>query len=180
MQNIPSSTNEVRRDQAGLSAPLSGHWPQLLAAMRQLMQASELHSRYLIRACGLTVPQVLVLRAIQDLERPTVGRISQAVSLSAPTVTTILNRLEERGLVTRDRGATDRRQIFLSLTARGREVLAAAPGLLPEAFVSEFQGLADWEQSLLLSSLQRLSGMLGAAVAAGGEAAGVGRPLIAG
>lgn len=159
-----SNTNQMNGAQA-MPDPLSGQWPLLLAAMRQLVQAGELHSRRLIGACGLTVPQVLVLTAIRDLERPTVGRISQVVTLSAPTVTTILNRLEERALVVRGRGDTDRRQIILSLTETGRAALAAAPSLLPEAFVMQFRGLAPWEQTLLLSGLQRLAAMMAGAVA---------------
>ena len=141
--------------------PLSGNWPQLLVALRQLAQAGELHSRHLISACGLTVPQTLVLRAIDGLEQATAGRISQLVSLSPPTVTAILNRLEERQLVQRDRGASDRRLVILSLTSRGREVLATAPSLLPPAFMARFAALPLWEQTLLLSSLQRLAEMMG-------------------
>lgn len=160
---MPQSETSHTKQMARIASlePLSGNWPQLLAAMRQLMQAGELHSRQLIRACGLTVPQTLVLRAIDGLERPTAGRISQLVSLSPPTVTAILNRLEERALIARDRGATDRRQILLSLTPRGREVLAAAPSLLPEVFMGRFAALPQWEQTLLLSSLQRLAEMMG-------------------
>lgn len=163
-QTIKSNTNELA-SAADLPDPLSGPWPQLLAALRQLGQAGELHSRRMIRASGLTMPQTLVLIAIRDLERPTVGRISQAVSLSPPTVTTILNRLEERELVRRGRAVDDRRQIMLSLTEAGRGALLAAPSLLPETFVRRFGALAPWEQSLLLSSLQRLAAMMAEAVA---------------
>ena len=167
-------TNELAAQTPAPPDPLSGNWPQLLAAMRQLTQAGELHSRRLIGACGLTVPQTLVLRAIDGLEAPTVGRISQRVSLSPPTVTAILNRLEERALVVRDRGASDRRQIILSLTPRGRELQAAAPSLLPDAFMARYGALPLWEQTLLLSSLQRLAEMMGDGVAGAGDAASEG------
>jgi hypothetical protein len=56
----------------------------------------------------------------------------------------------------------DRRRVLVRLTEAGFSVLAEAPSLLQDQFVERFRKLADWEQTLILSSLQRVSSMMGA------------------
>lgn len=137
-------------------------WQDVLVTLRQIIRATDLHSRKLMKACGLTIPQVVVLRAVQDLGNVTVRSISRHVSLSQATVTTILNRLEQRGLVRRVRNDKDKRVVNVALTADGERVLAQSPTLLHESFVSRFEALEGWEQTLILSSLQRVARMMDA------------------
>lgn len=133
---------------------------QLVASLRGIAHAIELQSKALLRACGLTLPQLLVLAAIRELGDVTARRLSDHVSLTPPTVTTILNRLEERGLVWRDRNAADRRVSHARLTEAGRHLLASAPALLPEAFAARFARLPAWEQTQTLAAVQRLAHMM--------------------
>lgn len=135
-------------------------WQDVLVALRQIIRATDIHSRKLMKACGLTIPQVVVLRAIHDLGNVTVRSISRHVSLSQATVTTILNRLEQRQLVRRVRSERDKRVVNVVLTLEGNRVLASSPTLLHESFVSRFEHLENWEQTLILSSLQRVAGMM--------------------
>ena len=100
-----------------------------------------------MKTCGLTIPQVMVLRAIDELQNVTVRRISNHVSLSQATVTTILNRLEQRGLAERRRSTTDKRVVNTVLTAAGQNVLKAAPTMLHEEFISQFEALPEWEKN---------------------------------
>jgi predicted ArsR family transcriptional regulator len=82
------------------------------------------------------------------------------VSLSHATVTGILDRLERRGVVQRHRSDSDRRQIVVRLTEQGHKALASAPPPLQESFLNNFRRLQDWEQTLVLSSLQRIASMM--------------------
>ena len=66
----------------------------VLVSLRRIIRATDLHSKRMIRECGLTTPQVMILKAIEELGDVTVRRISNHVLLSQATVTTILNRLE--------------------------------------------------------------------------------------
>jgi len=75
-------------------------------------------------------------------------------------VTTILNRLEQRQLVQRVRNERDKRVVNVVLTAEGEQMLGNAPTLLHESFISRFEHLDDWEQTLILSSLQRVAQMM--------------------
>ncbi|MCF7979620.1 MAG: hypothetical protein K9L82_16740, partial [Chromatiaceae bacterium] len=76
-------------------------------------------------------------------------------------VTDILNRLESRELVARARSSEDRRRVMVSATDKAVAIMARSPPLLQEAFVQRFQALEEWEQSLLISSLQRITTLMG-------------------
>ena len=105
---------------------------KVLIPLRQIIRATDMHSKKVMRRYGLTIPQLVILRAINDRSNITVRTISKHVSLSQATVTTVLNRLEQRGLVTRTRSADHRRQ--KAFTLGGHAVVCsrlAAVGCLP-------------------------------------------------
>lgn len=134
----------------------------VLIAIRKIIRATDLHSRQLIKNVGLTAPQLLVLHAIRDLGAVAISRLSTEVSLSQATVTTILDRLESRGLVVRRRSERDKRIVHALLTDAGRETVERAPVPLQEAFIVRFEKLPEAEQEEILSALQRVAAMMGA------------------
>ncbi|MFH1464119.1 MAG: MarR family transcriptional regulator [Pseudomonadota bacterium] len=134
----------------------------VLVALRRITRAIDLHSRGLIARHGLTVPQLLVLQVLAGRGALPTGELSSAVNLSNATVTSIVGRLVSRGLVSRRRSEQDRRVVLVALSEAGQEAVAQAPGLLQERFVRAFGELAPWEQSLILSSLQRVAAMMDA------------------
>lgn len=133
---------------------------QVLISLRRIIRAIDLHSRYLAQRYGLTGPQLVVLQHLSELGEISGSDLAKSVSLSHATVTGILGRLENRGLIARRRSRSDRRRILVRATERGRGLLQTAPPLLQEAFTEQFQKLADWEQTQILSSLQRLVSMM--------------------
>lgn len=138
------------------------YWHDVLISLRRIIRATDLQSKRMVKSCGLTIPQVMVLRAIYSLGDVTVKRISDDVSLSQATVTTILNRLEDKKLVERVRSTLDKRVVNARLTESGQEVLASAPPLLHEKFIERFEALEEWEKTQVLSSLQRVATMMDA------------------
>ncbi len=135
---------------------------EVLVALRRIVRAIDLHSRQLIQKHGITGPQALILRKLQKLEQAPVGELARSVNLSQATVTDILDRLEGRGLVQRTRSTLDKRRVLVRLTGGAVAVLRDSPPLLQESFASEFGRLQEWEQTLLLSSLQRVAAMMDA------------------
>jgi len=135
---------------------------QVLVALRRIIRATDLHSRALDKETGLTTPQLMVIRAIRELDKPTVTGIARAVSLSQATVTTILNRLQAKGLLTRQRSKTDRRAVHLRLTAAGTALWKNAPEPLQYSFTERFRQLASWEQHTIVASLERVAAMMDA------------------
>jgi len=135
---------------------------QVLIAIRRIIRAIDLYSRHLAQCSGLTGPQLLVMRTIAQSDQPTSGEVARGVSLSQATVTTILDRLARRGYVQRRKGDADKRTVLLSLTAEGHAALADAPTSIQESFIEQFNRLQDWEQHLIVSSLERVAHMMSA------------------
>ena len=127
-------------------------YDELLVSLRKVIN----------KTSGLTGPQLLIMNEVAHTDGITASLIAQNVNLSPATVTNILDRIENRELVTRVRSQLDKRRVSLYLTERGKEILNKAPQPLQEHFIEKFSALEEWEQSLLLSSMQRIAAMMDA------------------
>ncbi|PCS22389.1 MarR family winged helix-turn-helix transcriptional regulator [Candidatus Enterovibrio escicola] len=133
---------------------------EVLVALRQIIRAIDLHSRKLKKEAGLTGPQLVLMRAIVDLDEVTIRQLSNHTNMSQATATTILDRLANRNLIVRVRNNMDKRKVHAHLTPEGLRTLQQAPKPLQQNFISRFHALEEWEQSLLISSVQRISSMM--------------------
>jgi DNA-binding MarR family transcriptional regulator len=104
----------------------------------------------------------LLLQVLDEHGDITAGQIAAHMGITQATTTSLLHKLEARGLVRRQRGDSDRRQVWLSLTEEGREKLASAPDGLQETFKQRFEMLESWEQAMLVAALERVSALLDA------------------
>ena len=86
--------------------------------------------------------------------------MATALHLSQPTVTGILGRLEQRGLIVRERSKADRRSIITLATEEGRQLAEQAPPLLRDRFRRELVDLPADEQAQILSVLERVAQMM--------------------
>lgn len=135
----------------------------VLVSLRRIIRATDLYSKQLNKNSGLTAPQLLLLQTIQRMEAGTaINTIAKEVSLSQATVTSIIDRLESRQLVKRERSNTDKRKVTVTLTPAGTALIKEAPRPLQNSFIQAFENLHDWEQSLILSALQRVAQMMDA------------------
>ncbi|RUO77809.1 MarR family winged helix-turn-helix transcriptional regulator [Idiomarina seosinensis] len=137
-------------------------YEELLLALRKVIRAIDLYSKQLNKYSGLTAPQLLILREIVARDGITASEVAQNITLSPATVSNVIERMEHRQLIHRHRSATDKRRVLLYLTEQGRALLSKAPQPLQEDFIEKFQALDEWEQSLLLSSMQRIAAMMDA------------------
>ena len=110
----------------------------------------------------MTAPQILLLQTIRDKGEVTIGEIANEMSLSQATVTTIIDRLEKRKLVFRERSKEDKRKVHAYLTNEAYEVLKQAPTPLQAHFSKQFDDLNDGEKTMIISSLQRVAQMMDA------------------
>lgn len=133
---------------------------QILISLRRIIRAVDLHSRDLAKNYGVTGPQLVVLREALQGRESTIGQIARNVSLSAATVTDIIARLEKNGYAQRIRSTQDKRRVIVMVTPQGETIIKQTPPLLQERLSEKFAQLEDWEQTLILSSLQRIVSML--------------------
>ncbi|MFW5844247.1 MAG: MarR family winged helix-turn-helix transcriptional regulator [Spirochaetota bacterium] len=130
------------------------------STVRKISRNLDLHSRDLEKEFGLTVPQLNVLASVGAAGRVPIGRIAVRNNLSSATVTTIVDRLEDHGLVVRERSADDKRQVFIVPTERGREILLRGPQPFHDCFVRRLGEMEPWQRTELLSALQYLAALM--------------------
>lgn len=87
----------------------------------------------LLEPLGVTYPQYLTLLVLWEEDGASVKRLGERLSLDSGTLTPLLKRLEQQGLVERRRSAEDERVVHVHLTAAGKALRAKArkvPGAL--------------------------------------------------
>ena len=99
----------------------------LYAAARLVVQAHRPYHDIL----GLTYPQYLIVQALNESKGLSVTQIADALFLDAGTVTPILKRLQNRGVILRERSKKDERTVLNYLTHEG-ERLALESSEIPE------------------------------------------------
>lgn len=133
-----------------------------LIALRRILRATELYGRDLAQAAGLTPVQFRVLQIVAETGSATPKAIATRMGVAQATITSLVDKLVARDMVTRIRSETDRRQTNVVITAAGRRTVERAPDALQQRYVREFRKLEDWEQAQLISSLERVAAMLDA------------------
>ena len=107
-------------------------------------------------------PHELTAMQWQPLYMISIGRAETAADLSrlmqvdTGAVTRMIDRLEAKGLVIRERSTDDRRVVHLALTQAGRDRAAAVPTVLCDVLNQHLQGFTETELSQLMSYLQRM------------------------
>jgi DNA-binding MarR family transcriptional regulator len=107
----------------------------------------------------LKLSQLKALYAFRDKNCITMKEFAINLGVKFPNMTMIVDGLEKEGIVERERGHEDRRKVFVTLTARGKEI---RDGFLQQrSRVAEeiFANISDKERELLLESLENVCGI---------------------
>ena len=145
-----------------LDAPsLAGHVDlRVLSAIRRIIRSVDLYSRELAAKARVTSPQLVCLLAIADKEKTTATMISRQVFLSPSTIVGILDRLEAKGLVRRERDENDRRVITVTITEEGKRLARSAPSPLQDTLTEALRELPGEEQTKIAESLERIVALM--------------------
>jgi DNA-binding MarR family transcriptional regulator len=152
----------VRRDSAAGINDVALVSRNILIALRRIIRTVALHSRQLMEEHGLTSVQLAALHELASRGPLSARELARCVQVSQPTITGVLDRLEQRQLITRTRSSKDRRTLHIAMTDQGRELLAATPPLLQQQFTVALTQLESWEQTMILATLQRIAAMMDA------------------
>jgi DNA-binding MarR family transcriptional regulator len=105
----------------------------------RLFEAQRPKVMAIYREYGLTPPQLMTLRRLDEKEPVPMSEVARVLACDASNVTGIIDRLEDRGLVRRRDAPRDRRVTMLELTAEGvavRDELGRRMGIPPEPLTS--------------------------------------------
>lgn len=152
-----SSDAEARTDRAVTSLDL-----RILRALRRIIQAVDVHSRKLASVHKITAPQLVTLLWVVEAGSSTASDIAKQIHLSNSTVVGILDRLEAKGLVRRERGTHDRRLVHICATEAGIRLAETAPSPLQDVLAQALHALPELEQTAIALSLERIVDLMAA------------------
>ncbi len=114
----------------------------------------------LLADVGLTYPQYLVMLALWETSPATVGELGERLRLDSGTLSPLLKRLEQAGLVVRRRDSDDERRVLVEPTPVGWEIRERVT-LVPRQ-VAEAMGLDEESYQELKGRLTEILGHLDA------------------
>ncbi len=104
----------------------------------------------------LTHAQWVPLYKLYRGECATMAELARDLQMDPAAMTRALDRLEAKGLVTRERSQADRRVLTLTLSAEGRRIASVVPAALADVFNAHLAGFTQEEWATLIELLQRM------------------------
>ncbi|GAB4314740.1 MAG: MarR family winged helix-turn-helix transcriptional regulator [Candidatus Zixiibacteriota bacterium] len=124
--------------------------------MRRIVHAIDVYSRKIKTQNEITVPQLVCLLEIAGAGPLKISELARRVYLSSSTVVGIVDRLEERGLINRQRDPVDRRLVRVVATPAGVALSRQAPSPLQDGIANALMHLPELEQATIALSLERI------------------------
>jgi DNA-binding MarR family transcriptional regulator len=109
-----------------------------------------------VKPLGITAQQIGVILMLSCRRADTPYELSRAMSYDSGSMTRMLDRLEKKGFIVRNRSDSDRRMVKLELTARGHEVAQQLPQLGVAVLNEQLQGFTAEDVATLTGLLGRL------------------------
>jgi len=132
-----------------------------LQELRRLVHGIRSASYSVEHSCGVTGAQLFVLRELSLEPGASIRRLSERTLTDPSSVSVIVARLVEQGLVTRTLDDTDRRKSLLQLSSKGMRLLARAPEPYQDRLIEVLGGLARADLVVLREALSSMSDALG-------------------
>jgi DNA-binding MarR family transcriptional regulator len=138
----------------GLSEERTALLQELIAVNRAYQSAVEKMDEAFGTLLGVNRTDGRCLDVIDQRPGLTAGELAEAVGLSPGAVTTVLDRLEQRGLVTRSRDPDDRRRVTLKMTPEANRLAWEVYGPLGEMGGPLIAELSDKELEAVIRFLR--------------------------
>lgn len=139
---------------------------RILDAIRRLVRLLRLADRAAQSRAGLSAAQLFVLSEIGKTPAVSLGELADRTVTDQSSVSAVVARLVESGLVSRLRAEDDARRLSLSITDKGRAALADAPPVTQDVLLNVLAGLNPRERKALADTLTRVVDAMGAERAA--------------
>ena len=137
-------------------------WRSMAESWKRLKRGAE---KNLTRS-GLSVAELQILRVLREQGSSPMNRFCAETTLSQPTITGVVDKLEQRGLVERVRSREDRREVLIAITPRGDDSFVMGMDLHREFVKKVFSGLDYDEAHAVASLLKKLADASDALVSA--------------
>lgn len=134
----------------------SGDVNVILDALRSIVRELRLASREAEQRVGIHGAQLHALRQLADNPATSLTELAERTHTDISSVSVVVSRLVEQGLVARKSADDDRRRLSIGLTTRGRAVLRRAPETGTSRLLQAAEHLSDREVHALAATLSKL------------------------
>jgi MarR family transcriptional regulator, organic hydroperoxide resistance regulator len=129
---------------------------EIMQSLRQIFRAIQDYSQEVSKEFGITGPQLWALKIIFADGGLSLGELTQKMYLHPSTVSGVVDRLEKKGYVSRDRGREDRRVVTVRLTPEGKKLIKKAPNPIQGKMVHGLTKLERRKLNSIYDSVQKL------------------------
>lgn len=112
----------------------------------------------MLEEMGITYPQYLALVVLWDKKECTIKELGKEIYLDSGTMTSMLKRMEESGLITRQRSVEDERVVKIRITEQGL-ALQEQSACIPQALLQS-TGLSHEELEQLNRQIRQIIGKI--------------------
>lgn len=129
---------------------------KIFSCLRKIINTVDIYAAKLKEKTGLNSSQLSCLLALERTGSLPLSKLSKKVALSPSMITAIVDQLENKELVARNRKTADRRVILIELTEKGKEVVKEAPPSFQEQMVNSLSYLKEDEKETIHENLSKL------------------------
>jgi len=144
------------------TAATAGEVTSVLDSFRRIIRMLRVASRATEKEYGLSAAQLFVLHALANAPALSLNEVAERTRTHQSSVSVVVQKLVERGLVARDPVPGDARRMALSLTPAARRLIVDAPDAPSERLIAALERMTPTARTRLATTLTRLVEELGA------------------
>jgi DNA-binding MarR family transcriptional regulator len=141
----------------------------ILNRVRQLVRVLRAFDKQAQTRFGLGAAQMFILHVLQHHNDVSINELADRTATDQSSASLAVGKLVTEGYVRRDVSEEDRRQVRLSLTARGRALVKRSPPAAPERIMDSVEAMPPGERAQLMALLDKLMAGMTAGMAAGDD-----------
>ena len=130
------------------------HLNEVVNALRRITQALRLSSSVVQDTLGITGAQLFVLQQLADKPAESLNELAERTATHQSSVSVVVRRLVDRGLVTRNAAPTDKRRVLIALTTAGESMLNGAPPTVQSDLMAGMKRLSPDQRATLADLLE--------------------------
>jgi DNA-binding MarR family transcriptional regulator len=124
-------------------------------AVRSIVRAFRVNTRAIELKMGISLAQLFVLQQLTERSADSLNELAERTATHQSSVSVVVRRLVERGLVSRTSSSSDRRRIEIAVTPAGRALLEDAPTTIQTQLMTALRRLSRDDQNALAGLLER-------------------------
>jgi len=129
---------------------------EIMQSLRRIFKAIQDYFQEISKKYGITGPQLWALKTVAANGSLSLGELSKKMYLHPSTISGVVDRLEKKGFVVRDRGQEDRRVVKVQLTPQGKKIVAKAPNPIQGKMIYGLNRLKKRELTSIYDAVKEL------------------------